>query len=84
MSPTEEKTNMDVGNEVSLGVVTVILEHIPSDSSLQMGDSISYKSSLILVIWVTDMVYGSSNSGQTVLDCSLFDRFPNRTATDVC
>lgn len=75
---------MDVVNEVSSGAVTVILGHIPSDSSLQIGDSISHKASLILVIWVTYMVYGSSDSGQTVLYCSLVDRFPNRTATDVC
>ena len=84
ITPAEEKTNAVVVNEVSLGAVTVIVGHIPSDSSLQIGDSISHKSSLILVICATYMVYGSSNSGQTVFDCSLVDRFPNCTATNVC
>jgi hypothetical protein len=78
ISPTKGKTDMDVINGVSSGVP--ILEHIPSDSRLRL-DSISLKSSVM--ICVAYMVYGPSNSGQTMHNCSLVDRFPNSTATDV-
>ena len=57
--------------------------NIPCDSGLRIEDTITDKLSFIVVIWVAYMVHGPSNSGQTVLNCSLVDRFPDRTARDV-